>query len=428
MIPLEAVDNLVVGDTLTWKEEVSPMPAIIAWPTVVEQALKTYGNVFANEPERRHFAEYLTGLLVAARKTVAGINAEFAVTTDQSCLNRWITEVAWDVQALNERRLKELQRDPSTRYAAQGVIALDNTLIAHDGTLIEDVGWFWDHAEAKHQIAHDYLIANYVCSSGKHYPLEFRRFRKEADGPPAEFKDHTQLFCELADWVIAHEIPGEFTFDCYFTSATILNHLNGKHRGYVGDLKTNRKVEFAGRVWKAAEVAASIPVEARKAVQIGEERQWYFTKTIRIPTVDHPVRLVILWDRKNGADPVKMLLTNKTFWEITRILRVYRKRWTGTETFHRDGKQHLGMSDCQLRSGEGQTRHLYLVLLAHSLLVTALRQGRACEWARTTLTTIGEACRAVLRDTLQRTITWAIERATVDAWTTPRICQVLQLT
>src|SRR3989338_4069139 len=204
MIPLEAVDNLVVGDTLTWKEEVSPMPAIIAWPTVVEQALKTYGNVFANEPERRHFAEYLTGLLVAARKTVAGINAEFAVTTDQSCLNRWITEVAWDVQALNERRLKELQRDPSTRYAAQGVIAHDNTLIAHDGTLIEDVGWFWDHAEAKHKIAHDYLIANYVCSSGKHYPLEFRRFRKEADGPPTEFKDHTQLFCELADWFISH--------------------------------------------------------------------------------------------------------------------------------------------------------------------------------------------------------------------------------
>jgi len=404
------------------------MPAIIAWPTVVEQALKTYSDLFANEPERRHFAEYLTGLLVAQRKTVSGINAEFAVTTDQSCLNRWITEVAWDVEALNERRLAELQRDPSTRYATQGVIALDNTLIAHDGTLIEDVGWFWDHAENRHQIAHDYLIANYVCSSGKHYPLDFRRFRKEAACPAAEFKDHTQLFVELVDWVIAHEIPGDFTFDGYFTHADILNHIHGQHRTYVGDLKVNRKVEFQGRIWKAAEVAAHLPLETRKAVRIGEQTQWYFTKTIRIPKVDHPVRLVILWDRKNGAAPVKMLLTNKTIWEITRILRVYRKRWTGTETFHRDGKQHLGMGDCQLRSGEGQTRHLYLVFLAHSLLVAAMQQGCAKEWARITLTTIGEACRAVWRETLQRTITWAIDRATVDAWTTPRICQVLQLT
>ena len=404
------------------------MPAIITWPTVVEEALQTYGDLFTNEPERRHFAEDLTGLLVAQRKPVSGINAEFAVTTDQSCLNRWITEVAWDVQALNERRLQVLQRDPSTRYAAQGVIALDNTLIAHDGQRIEDVGWCWDHAEQPQQIAHDYLIANDVCSSGKHYALDFRRFRKAADClPPEAFKDHTQLFCELVDWVVAQEIPGDFTFDWYFTSAAILNHLNGKHRGYVGALKFNRKVEFAGRRWKAAEVASSIPVAARKAVQIGDERQWYFTQTIRIPTVDHPVRLVILWERKNGAEPVKMLLTNKTFWELTRMLRVYRKRWPGTETFPRDGKQHLGMGDCQLRSGEGQPRHLYLVLLAHRLRVTALRQGRACAWARVTLTTIGEACRAVLRDTLQRTITWAIDRVTVDHWATPRVCQVLQL-
>jgi hypothetical protein len=158
------------------------MPAIIAWPTVVQDALIRYGDLFANEPERRHFAEYLTGLLVAPRKTVSGINAEFAVTTDQSCLNRWLTEVAWDVQALNERRLAELQRDPSTRYAAQGVIALDHTLLAHDGTRIEDVGWYRDHAEQRHLVAHDDLIAHYVCASGKHYPLEFRRFRKASDG------------------------------------------------------------------------------------------------------------------------------------------------------------------------------------------------------------------------------------------------------
>jgi len=83
---------------------------------------------------------------VAERKSVLGINSEFAVTTDQSCLNRWITEVAWDEQELNDRRLEWLQRASSTRYSAQGVIAIDNTLISHEGKLIEDVGWFWDHA------------------------------------------------------------------------------------------------------------------------------------------------------------------------------------------------------------------------------------------------------------------------------------------
>ena len=81
----------------------------------------------------RHLAEYLTALFVAQRKTVLGIHDEFAQTTDQSCLNRFMTEVPWDVQTLNQRRLERLQEDPFTRYSDHGVIAIDNTLIDRDG-------------------------------------------------------------------------------------------------------------------------------------------------------------------------------------------------------------------------------------------------------------------------------------------------------
>ena len=80
----------------------------------------------------------------------------------------------WDVQALNQRRLELLQRDADTRYSDYGTIAVDNPLIDHAGTCIEDVGWFWDHAEGRSKIAHDYLIANYVCASGKCGPTTHR--------------------------------------------------------------------------------------------------------------------------------------------------------------------------------------------------------------------------------------------------------------
>ena len=65
-----------------------PVPAIVEHPTVVQDAVKRFGHLFPNEPQRRHFAEYLKGLFLAEKKTVSGINSEFAVTTDQSCLNR----------------------------------------------------------------------------------------------------------------------------------------------------------------------------------------------------------------------------------------------------------------------------------------------------------------------------------------------------
>ncbi len=64
------------------------MPGIIEFPIIVEQALKDFGDLLNNEPAYRHLGQYLTGLLVTEGKTASLINAEFAVTTDQSCLNR----------------------------------------------------------------------------------------------------------------------------------------------------------------------------------------------------------------------------------------------------------------------------------------------------------------------------------------------------
>jgi hypothetical protein len=391
----------------------------------VQEALVIFGELFDTEPARRHFAEYLTGLIVAENKTVSGINREFALTTDQSCLNRWLTEVEWDVTALNDRRLAWLQQAPQTRYSGRGVIAIDNTLVTHEGKLIEDVGWFWDHADERHVIAHDYIISNYVCPSRAHYPIEWRRFKKRDTCPAQEFKDHTELCIELIDDALQRGIPGAFTFDSYFTSAKVLNHLQSQQAAYVGDLKLNRKVVYAGREQKLQDVARQIPWEAKKPVRVGSRRYWYFSKHMRLPDVGHPVRVVLFWRERGDQEASKALVRNRLGWEVIRMILVYRHRWTGTETFHRDGKQQLGLGDCQVRSGEGQTRHVYLVSAAYSLLMRSLQQSRAQDWARRTLTTIGEACRAVKAETLERMIDWVVDKLTVDHWSIADIKAVL---
>ena len=399
------------------------MPAIVQFPRVVAEAMDRFAELFPNQPQRRHFAEYLTGLIIAKNKTVSGINAEFVDTTDQSCLNRFVTAADWDVDKLNAKRLELLQEDPATRYSDRGVIALDDVLIDHDGKLIEDVGWFWDHAEGRSKIAHDYLFVNYVCPNGKHYPLEFRRFKKrdQCEATGEEFLDHGVLFRGLVSWVCEREIPGDFTFDSYFSGAPNLNHIHeqknqrGESRAYVGDLKTNRKLEVRGKSIRADEFAASIPREQRRELRRGDARQWFYTTTVRLPQVKHPVRIVLIWHNRRDKSVAKVLVTNRTRWEINRILKTYRHRWTGTETFHRDGKQELGMGACQLRSGQGQTRHMHLVMLTYTLLMRQLRTSRAKEWARERLTTIGQACRAVANETLGTTLRWAMDEITENS-------------
>jgi hypothetical protein len=58
-----------------------PYQPIVDFPTIVQEALAVFGEVFDTEAARHHFAEYLTGLMVAERKTVSGINREFVLTT-----------------------------------------------------------------------------------------------------------------------------------------------------------------------------------------------------------------------------------------------------------------------------------------------------------------------------------------------------------
>ena len=66
------------------------MPGIVEFPQLVQRAVEGFGDLFYGEPGRRHFAEYLTGRLIADRKTVSAINREFARTTDQSCSARFL--------------------------------------------------------------------------------------------------------------------------------------------------------------------------------------------------------------------------------------------------------------------------------------------------------------------------------------------------
>ena len=227
---------------------------------------------------------------------------------------------------------------------------------------------------------------------------------------------------------MARGIPGDFTLDSSCTSAKGLHHIESSQRAYVGDLKRNRKVVYDGREQSLQAVARQMPWQAKKPVRMGNRRYWYFSKQMRIPDVTHPVRIVVFWKERDAAEARKALVSHRLTWEVIRLVLVYRHRWTGTEPFHRDGTQELGLGDCQGRSGAGQTRHGYLVSAAYSLLMRSLPQNRPQEWARIMLTTIGEACRAVKGALLTQLVDWIVDKLADDHWSVPQIKAVLAQT
>ena len=126
--------------------------------------------------------------------------------------------------------------------------------------------------------------------------------------------------------------------------------------------RLNRKVVFEGREHKLQEVASQIPFSDKKAVRVGKRCYWYFSKRMRIATVSHPVRIVLFWKDRHAPQASKALVSNRVVWEVLRMLKVYRYRWTGTETFHRDAKQQLGLET--VRCAVARARHATCILSA----------------------------------------------------------------
>lgn len=392
---------------------------IIAPPKIVQDATNGFlAFLFKNNPQRKHFANYLTGLTISTNKTVAGMTDEMPNASDQSCLNRFLTEVVWDERAMNEARIDWLQQFDDTKFHDRGVIAIDDSLIEKSGKYIKDSGTFWDHSDERYMHAQDLIITNYVNTiSGKHYPLDFRRFKKEeqCEWTGEEFKKMTALTIEMIDWRQEKGVLGCFTFDSFYTCAEIQNRIHslknvdGTERGYVGDLKFNRKLTFKGVEQSAVAFAHTIPAEDRKPVTVDDVKQWHLTVCVKMPNIGHKVRVLILWRHKNDKTPRKILVTNKIHWNAERMIATYRARWTGTETFHRDGKQELGLGDCQLRDGVGQTRHTYCVFLAYSLLMQGLDKTSLSGRRSGRVTTIGESCRALASESMRNLIEWIVE-------------------
>jgi hypothetical protein len=75
---------------------------IVKLPGAVQSAVAQFGGIFSNRCQRDHFGNYLTGLFIGRRKTVAGMSDELTFASDQSCLNRFLNEVNWDEKQLNE--------------------------------------------------------------------------------------------------------------------------------------------------------------------------------------------------------------------------------------------------------------------------------------------------------------------------------------
>jgi hypothetical protein len=421
---------------------------LVEFPELIQHYAPFFDGVFSAEAFIE-FRRYVSGLVVSENKTVDGINRLFVhESRNQSSLNRLLTQSPFSLNMLNEKRLALLASLPGTQMKHNGVLSVDDTLLAHYGQHFEQIAYLFDHAENRYVWAHN-LVTIHYSDDHTDYPVLFRLWKpvdldkleegllaagiklkdskrplKETEprkwrqyvigvwrrnlkkeGIAALYDSKPQLAKQLLQqWVQVHpdrKLP--VAFDSWYTQPDFCRFLDSAlGLPYVAALSDDEQVVLKTGTERLDAFAARLKEEHLEAVreeerpvfkQItipfkgGHERYYSYWATHRMHNFGKH-RLVINHRQDDLSDKPVFLMSNRLYWQAPGITRIYRHRWP-VEVYHEEGKEE-GLDQYQIRDFEAIQRHVALVAVVYSLL-------RAAQQDQT------------LRDKLQRELKFELE-------------------
>ena len=406
------------------------MLPLVDIPEIVQHYAPFFTAVFS-PAALEQFQRYLSGLIVSENKTVDGINRLFVVNTrNQSSLNRLLRESPFSVDAVNQARLALLGSLAGTQIKREGVISVDDTLLAHYGQHFEKIAKLFDPVSQSYVWAHN-LVNLHYSDDTTDYPLAFQLWepaevealeaglkaagvRLRASKYALQHRDPVKWRAYLVGvWarhqqdpevqkvyqsklLIAQQLLADFftkhphlrylpvTFDAWDTQAPFCRFLSDHLRvAYVGTLKGDAEVVLADGKKRLEAFADHLKEEHLQAVKEGQapvfqpttipykgqkETYYSYCHTHRLKGFGR-LRLVINYQQQDLSDTPRFFISNRLPWHAATRTRIRRHRWP-VEVYHEEGKAD-GLGQYQLRDFEAIGKHVALVAVTYSLLRAA---------------------------------------------------------
>ena len=431
---------------------------------IVREHAPYFHELFQNEPQVRHFDNYLTGLITLENKTMSNIARCILDSADKTNLSRFFTEAKWNAEDVNRARLKYMleQTEGRRRKVKDSVLSIDDTMCEHVGNLFEYVDKHYNHTDGTYPIAHN-LVTSHFVSGAVRFPIDYRLYRRYEEFTSWEiyvakhcpnevipkkkkerasfrrrveptllndpdflalhqaFQTKITIAIELVQQAIANEIPfATVLFDSWFLARELVATLKKHNKNWISILKSNRNVltssftlkdeagqpiQFEKSKIQLKEFVSSIPPSAFKPLEVEGTTYYCFTKNVHLPSLGK-VRLVISFDNPECQGNFVALVTNHLSWNAKKIIATYLLRWP-IETFYQDCKQLLGLDDYRMRRAPAIGKHWSLVFVAYSFLHLATLPNSPCKKAKSPIKSIGQVVRQQQQATIEQLILYA---------------------
>jgi hypothetical protein len=338
---------------------------------------------------RKHFREYLLGIMIPPeirRKSISNISS-LVSEYDQSTVNRAFHAV--DPTALEGNYISYL-KSVIGNHRVQFIG--DDTLLEHPGShVMEDVGWFFDHASGNNVLAHQPVTSGiYDLDADEFYPFLMRLYKKKNEDSSRDFRTKIEIMEDILH--IAEDnfnVAGK-TVDSWYSSFGFLG------KNFVTELKSNRKASFhdLGKITKKNRDLFYTMDEILETTfllfQVDRDilKDFPLSRSFSVYLTNRePVNLVVLYNPDNKRK--KFLVSDYIGGE--ELIKAWNTRWS-IETFHNDAKD-LGLGEYQVRDSEGSLIHARITVAAYTLLCMMKKASK--RFFGKILTTIGQCSRAI---------------------------------
>ena len=235
------------------------MLPIVSHPSVVSFGLSALGKVFSR-PQLRHFANYITGLMVCQNRTVEGINNSFPAHLDQSALNHFLTDSTWSDDELDKARYGFVNARLKELNFEGGVLIVDDTIAHKTGKSMEGVGIHFDTSEGRYTLGHQ-LVTTHYARGWVSVPLDFEVYIKR-DKMEEGFKTKLELARELIQKAVDRNVPfSSVVFDAWYFNHDMTSFIEALGKDWVASCKGNRHILVGRRKVRLSEWAAGLQRE-----------------------------------------------------------------------------------------------------------------------------------------------------------------------
>lgn len=361
-------------------------------PKGIERLCKPFRRLLT-KPQFQHFKVLVSGLIINDKKTIQEINDALS-DKNQSSLNRFVTKSDWDIEKVNDMRVKQGKRLLSKDE--DNFVIVDDFVCHKYGKHMEKANYHRSGVTKKKEWGH--CITDSLCCNLKDEILPIRDdiyIRKEDIKEGETFKTKRQLALEHMDYATENKIPYTTVMaDSWFYGEDFIKEVKRREKHYIIGIKSSAKISINRKKRITVnDYLNTLTDDDFEFYRINEGYYFIHVKEVSIRGLGKN-KLIISY-KYGDEENIKCYITDRDD-SNEMLMNILVKRWD-IECLHRDAKQHLGLEKYQVRKYRGIQVVVLAVLVAYTLLVLSVKKLKIFDYVRISfgrgLKTIGEICR-----------------------------------